>query len=142
MGERETSLRRLEERLARASSWFSERSLDASSGAKELRTRTDAIRGELERVRRSIGAVAREDVARVRASVEGFGRDYDVPPPHFAVRREEVEAYRRHLATIYRLVPILSNADDPRWDEANEEYERSWIEVQRLFEPEGDAAGR
>jgi hypothetical protein len=103
--------------------------------------RLKQVRAELERVRRSIGAVAQEDRERVRASLDALREDYDVPPPHFAVRPEETEAFQRYLATAYRLAPILSNLDDPRWEAAYEEYERAWGELQRTSEPESDAAG-
>jgi hypothetical protein len=134
--EREGFLGRLEERLSRVSGRLAE----GRHGAKDLRGRTEAIRGELERLRSAVGAIAREDLARVRATMDDLRSDYDVPPPHFALRREELEVFRRHLATVSRLMPVLSNLDDPRWEAAYEEYDRSWAEVQRASEPEGDAA--
>jgi hypothetical protein len=66
--------------------------------------------------------------------------DYDVPPPHFALQPEEAVAFRRYLASVARLEPIISNLDDPRWDAAHEEYERAWSEMERAFQPEGPTA--
>jgi hypothetical protein len=37
-------------------------------------------------------------------------------------------------------VKDLANADAPGWNAANEEYERSWEEVERALEGQGDAA--
>jgi hypothetical protein len=34
----------------------------------------------------------------------------------------------------------MSTADNPNWDQAEEEYERSWEELERAFEAEGGTA--
>jgi len=65
--------------------------------------------------------------------------DYEVAQPRTALRREELEALRRHLQRTGTLLPYLSNLDDPRWGPAHEEYERSWDEVERAFEAGGAA---
>ncbi len=65
-------------------------------------------------------------------------RDDEVPPPHGALRREEIQALRRHLRLTARLLPHISNLDDPGWGPAREEYERSWEEVGRAFEGGSD----
>jgi hypothetical protein len=140
MRERESFLRRMEERLARVSAWLAERRRGKKANAAGLHVRTETIRREIALLRRSAGAIAHQDLARVRASLDGLRADYDVPPPHYALRRAELDAFRRHLQTAARLASVLSNVDDPGWDAASEEYERSWAEVERAFESQGDAA--
>jgi hypothetical protein len=140
MRDRESVLRRLEERLSRVSGWLSERRHGGQPGAGDLPARTDALKSEVSRLRRSLGELAHEDLGRARASVEAMGEDYDVPPPRFGLQPQEAEAFRRYLAAVARLEPIISNLDDPRWDVAHEEYERAWDEMERAFVPEGPAA--
>ncbi|HEX9400272.1 MAG TPA: hypothetical protein VF912_09200 [Anaeromyxobacter sp.] len=140
MRERESFLRRIEERLARMSGWLADRRSGEQLAAGDAHERTEALRRELVRARRAFGDAAHDDLARVRASLEALKADYDVPPPHFALRRAELEALRRHLHTTALLVRDLSTADSPGWNAANEEYERSWAEVERAFESQGDAA--
>lgn len=125
----ETFLRRLDGQLSRLSLWLSARRHGAWRDEPELRTRTETMRLDLERAQRSI-----------QASLDSFRTDYDVPPPRFGLRRAELDAYRRHLATVSRLRPILSNLDDPRWEAAHEELARSEEEARRAVEPEGEAA--
>ena len=50
------------------------------------------------------------------------------------IRREELDAMRRHLRVTATLLPHLSNLDDPGWGPAHEEYERSWDEIHRAME--------
>ncbi len=140
MRERESFLRRMEERLSRMSGWLADRQTGEQPGAGDVHERAEALRRELARARRAVGEAAHEDLARVRATLKDLKADYDVPPPHFALRRAELEALRRHLHTTAQLVRDLSTADSPRWNAANEEYERSWAEVERAFESQGDAA--
>jgi hypothetical protein len=140
MRDRESVLRRLEERLSRVSGWLSERLHGDEPGAKDVVARTLAIRDDVARLRRSFGEVAHEDLAKVRASMVSLRNDYDVPPPRFALRPEELKAFQRYLATTARLEPIISNLDDPRWDAAHQEYERAWAAMEAMFEPEGSAA--
>jgi hypothetical protein len=61
-------------------------------------------------------------------------RDYDAPPPHGAIRREELRAMRRHLQVTATVLPHVSNLDDPWWGPAYEKYERSWDDLHRAFE--------
>ena len=140
MRDRESVLRRMEERLSRASGWLSRRRHGGPPGADDLQARTLALKDEIARLRRSAATRVQEDLARARASVDDMGTDYDVPPPHFALKPEEAKAFGRYLAAVGRLEPIISNLDDPRWDAAHEEYERAWNEMEGAFEPEGHAA--
>lgn len=140
MRERDSFLRRIEERLSRVSGWLGERWRGEKASAGDLHARMETVRREIARARRSAGAAAHEDLTRVRATLDDLRADYDVPPPHYAFRRAELDAFRRHLQTAARLASVLSNVDDPGWDAASEEYERSWAEVERAFESEGDAA--
>jgi hypothetical protein len=140
MRERESFLASVEQRLSRVAGWLAARRRGEGAGERDLHARTEALREELARARRAVGEAVHEDVARVRASLEDMKSDYDVPPPHYALHAEELEALRRHAHTTARLIPELASADSPRWDEANEEYERSWAEVERAFEEEGRAA--
>jgi hypothetical protein len=140
MRERESFLKRLEDRLSRVSGWLAQRRHGSGAGEDELHGRTEAIRREVARARRSAGETAREDLARVRKSLDDLRNDYDVPPPHYALRPEELQAFRRYLATVARLEPALSNLDDPRWDAAHDEYERAWAELESAFDREGPTA--
>ena len=140
MREHEGLLGRLEERLIRMSGWLAARRGAEGAGAHHARDRLDALRRELARARRAVAETARADLERVRDGFEDLKRDYDAPPPHTALSRAELEAFRRHLHTTARLVRDLSTADSPAWNRANEEYERSWAEVERAFESEGGAA--
>ena len=136
MRDRESVLRRMEERLSRASGWLSQRRHGGQPGGDDLQARTLALKDGIARLRRSATTRVQEDLARARASVDDMGTDYDVPPPHFALKPAEAEAFGRYLAAVGRLEPIISNLDDPRWDVAHEEYERAWAEMERAFEPE------
>ena len=82
----------------------------------------------------------RRAVARARATLEDMDRDYEAPPPHVALRRDELQALRRHLQLTANLLPHVSNLDGPGWPTAHEEYERSWDEMLRAFHSEGGAA--
>jgi hypothetical protein len=141
MREHESFLRRIEEKLSRMSGWLAARQRGGEqAGTHHPHERIDAVRREIAEARRAIAETTRADLARVHASLDDLKLDYDVPPPHTALSRAELEAFRRHLHTTARLVRDLSNIDDPSWDEANEEYERSWAEVERAFESEGGSA--
>ncbi len=96
-----------------------------------LRRLEETFRRDLHQARRAVREAGRADLARARASVEDLKRDYDVPPPHTALTEAELKAFRRHLRTAARLMRELSNLDSPGWNEANEEYERSWADVER-----------
>jgi hypothetical protein len=138
MRERENFLRSMEQRLSRIAGWLADRRPGGEEG--NLHTRAETVREEVARARRAFGWAVNEDLARVRASLDDMRSDYGVPPPHYALRREELEELRRHLHTTARLVKDLSTADSPGWNAANEEYERSWEELERAFEGEGNAA--
>jgi hypothetical protein len=141
MRERETFLRSMEHRLSRLAGWLGARRHGGEKGdERDLHARAEALREEIARARRAFGWAVHEDLARVRDSLDDMRSDYGVPPPHYALRREELDALRRHLHTTARLVKDLANADAPGWNAANEEYERSWEEVERAFEGQGDAA--
>ena len=136
MRDHEGLLGRLEERLSRASDWLAARHGSEQAAAPPERRRLEALRREIAQARRAVAEIARADLARVRDGFEELKRDYDAPPPHTALSRAELDAFRRHLHTTARLVRELSTADSPTWSQANEEYERSWAEVERAFESE------
>ena len=141
MREHESFLGRLEETLSRISGWLAARRHAGEQGRTRNRNvPVESLRREVAEARRAVAETARADLARVRASLDDLKGDYDVPPPHTALTRAELEAFRRHLHTTARLVRDLSTADSPTWDQANEEYERSWEEVERAFESEGGSA--
>ncbi len=140
MREHESFLRRLEETLSRAAEWLSARRHGEQAGADDRHARVEALRREIAKARHAVAETARADLARVRAGLDDLKRDYDVPLQHTGLGRGELEAFRRHLHTTALLVHDLSTADNPRWDEANEEYERSWADVERAFEAEGGSA--
>ncbi len=141
MREHESFLRRLEETLSRISGWLAARRRGGEqAGTPGRHARIEALRREIAAARRAIAETTRADLARVRAELDDLKRDYDVPPPHTALTRAELEAFKRHLHTTARLLRDHSNLDSPGWDRAHEEYERSWAEVERAFESEGRSA--
>jgi capsule polysaccharide export protein KpsE/RkpR len=141
MREHESFVRRLEDGLSRMSGWLAaRRSSDAPAGAPNPHARLEALRRELAQARHAVASAARADLARVRASFEDMYRDYAIAPPPVALSRAELEALRRHLHTTVRLLHDRATADNPEWGPANEEYDRSWAEVERAFESRGDAA--
>jgi hypothetical protein len=141
MHARESFLGRLEEGLTRMSEWLAARRHGSDpAGAREQHARLEAARREVASARRIVAEKAHADLARVRASFDDMKGDYDVPSPHVALSHEEREAFRRHLHTTARLLRERSNLDDPNWEPANEEYDRSWAELERTFESEGAAA--
>lgn len=137
MRERESFLSRLEERLSRVSAWLAERKRGGDARGHE---RAEALRREIARARHAAADTARADLARAVAAVEDMKRDYEAPLPHTALKREELEAFRRHLHTTARLLRDMSDLDSPSWTRSNDEYERSWAEVERAFEGDGHAA--
>lgn len=137
MGDREGFLGRMEERLSRMSGWLAARrssQRQPPAQAPDLHGRMEALRSEIGRLRQAVSRATHEDLERVRATIEDMKTDYDIPPQHTSLRREEREAFRRHLHTTARLLRDLSSAESPRFDEAEEEYERSWEELRRAFE--------
>ena len=137
---RESLLSRLDETFSKLSEWLTAHRGGGRSGPNVRPERVEALRRELAAARRELGGVARADLARVRASLADLSRDYDTPPPHTALRHAELEAFRRHLHTTARLVRDMSNLDSLAWDQASEEYERSWAEVEHAFESQGGSA--
>jgi hypothetical protein len=142
MGERESFLNRVERGLSRISARLAARQhvQQAQAGAPPHDTGTEALRSQIERARQAIRETAHEDLDRVLASVEGMKEDYGAPLQHSALRPGELEAFRRLMRTTARSLHDRSNLDTPDWDRANEEYDRSWADVERAFESEGDAA--
>ncbi len=141
MREHEGFLRRLEETLSLMTGWLATRRRGGEqAGTRDRHAPVEALRHEIAEARRAIAETTRADLARVRANLDDLKRDYDVPPPHTALTRAELEAFRRHLHTTARLLRDLSTADSPTWDQANEEYERSWEQLERAFESEGGSA--
>jgi hypothetical protein len=134
MRERESFLKRLDERLSRMSGWLAERQ---RGDEKAVHARLEALRRELADARRAVAETAKDDLARVHASLEDMRADYDVPPPNGSFTRAELEAFRRHLHTTARLLHDLSTADSPRWAAADEEYDRSWTELLNAVESKG-----
>ncbi len=136
--EREDFLRRLEDRLSRLSGWLAGRRRAGEQTPGPLHSRVQALRREISRARRAAAQEAHDVVARAQATLEDMERDDEAPPPHGALRREEVQALKRHLRLTARLLPHISNLDDPGWGPAHEEYERSWDEIHRAFEEGSD----
>jgi hypothetical protein len=137
----ESFLRRLEERFSRVSGWLAARQRGSGqAGTPHPHAPIAALRREIAEARQAIAETTRADLARVHASLDDLKRDYDVPPPRTALSRAELEAFRRHLHTTARLLRDMSTADNPNWDQAEEEYERSWEELERSFESEGGTA--
>ncbi|BDG02147.1 hypothetical protein [Anaeromyxobacter oryzae] len=141
MAERETEsfLKRLEERLSRVAAWLRQRGGD-EGGARDRHARLEAVRHELAQARRAVADTTHEDLARIRSALEDLRGDYDVPQQHTALHRAELEALRKHLHTTARLLHDRADLDNPSWVQANEEYERSWADLEHAFEGEGHAA--
>ena len=137
--DRQETLRELEERLSRVSGWLAGRGEQAT---RWLRTRLESVQRDVSRARRAGAQDLRDAVASARATLDDMDRDYGAPPAHVALHPEELRALRHHLQLTAGLLPHLSNLDDPGWDRAREEYDRSWVEVRRAFEEEGGAAAR
>jgi hypothetical protein len=136
--QREHFLGRLEDRLSRLSGWLAGRRRAGEQAPGPLHSRVESRRREISRARRATGQEAHDVVARAQATVDDMERDDEAPPTHGPLRREELQALKRHLRLTVRLLPHISNLDDPRWGPAHEEYERSWDEIHRAFEGESD----
>ncbi|HYG69709.1 MAG TPA: hypothetical protein VD838_18685 [Anaeromyxobacteraceae bacterium] len=139
MREHEGLLTRLEGTLSRMSGWLLARRRAEPVASHARHERVEAFRLELAHLRRGVGETTRADVARVRAALDDLRRDYDVPPQRTGLTHAELEAFRRHLQVTSRLLRDLSNLDSPEWERAHEEYERSWAEVERAFEAQGES---
>ncbi len=120
----------LEDRLSTASRWLAARRDAGERELEELRAHLESVQREL---RKDAAQSVRDALARARATLDDMDREIDAPPGPAAIRREELEAMRRHLRVTATLLPHLSNLDDPGWGPAHEEYERSWDEILRLM---------
>lgn len=127
--------------MSRISSWLADRRrVGEQAPERDLHARVELLRRDISRARHAAAEAAHDALSSARASLDDMARDYEVPPARTALRREELVALRHHLQRTGRLLPFLSNLDDPGWSAAHEEYERSWDEVERTFEAEGGAA--
>ncbi len=135
--DRQEILRRLEGRLSTASRWLAARRLAGEQRIERLRADLESVRRE---IRKKTAQSTHDALARARATVDEMEREDQVPQNQGPLRREELDALRRHLRVTVTLLPHVSNLDDPGWRAAHEEYERSWEEVHRAFEAQGGAA--
>ncbi len=140
--DRQEILRRLEGRLSTVSSWLAARRVSGVQHAEQLHARVESVRRDVSHARQGTTKSVHDALARARATVDDMEHDYEVPPPHGTVGREELQALRRHLQLTSTLLPHVSNLDDPGWGPAYEEYERSWDELQRAFEGGAAAPSR
>jgi hypothetical protein len=138
--DRQEFLQRLEDRLSRVSRWLAAKRRIGEQAPERLHPRIEAIRRDVAQVRHATDQAFHDAVAKARASLDDMDRDYDSPPLRPALRREELQALRRSLQLTARLLPHLSNLDDPAWGPAHEEYERSWDEMHRAFQESEGAA--
>lgn len=137
---RDDWLRELEDRLGRVSTWLAGRRRAGEQVPDRLHARLQSVLRDISGARHAAAHDVHRAVTRARATLEDLDQDYDVPPGHVALRREELQALRSHLRLVAHLLPHVSNLDDPGWPAAHEDYERSWGEVQRVLDPEGGAA--
>ncbi len=121
----------LEDRLSTVSRWLAARRDADEREVEQLRADLDSMQRELrEHTTRSV----LDALARARATLDDMDRELDAPPVPATIRREELDAMRRHLRLTATLLPHVSNLDDPGWGPAREEYERSWDEVHRAMQ--------
>ncbi len=120
----------VEDRLSTASRWLAARRDAGEREVEELRAHLESVRRDL---RTDAAQSVRDARARARATLDDMDRELEPPRTHATIRREELEAMRRHLRVTATLLPHLSNLDDPGWGPAHEEYERSWDEILRLM---------
>jgi len=117
--DRHEILRALGEQLSRVSGWLASRRRPGDESAPEQ---------------------LRDAIASAHAALDDMEHDYEAPPALIAFRREELGALRHHLRLTARLLSHLSNVDDPDWEPARAELDRSWDEMRRAFEAPGGAA--
>ena len=120
----------VEDRLSTASRWLAARRVAGEGHLETLRAHLESVRHEL---RKDAAQSVRDALARAHATLEDMDREIDAPPRPARIRREELEAMRRHLRVTATLLPHLSNLDDPCWGPAHAEYERSWDEILRVM---------
>jgi hypothetical protein len=121
----------IEDRLSIASRWLAARRVAGERHLETVRAHLESVRHEL---RKDAAQSVHDALARARATLDDMDREIDAPPRPATIRREELEAMRRHLRVTATLLPHLSNLDDPAWGPAHEEYERSWDEVHRAMQ--------
>ncbi len=129
--DREELLRLLEDRLSTVSRWLAARRVAAERHVEELGAHLASARRE---IRKDAAQSAHDALARTRATLDDMDREIDAPPGPATIRREELDAMRRHLRLTATLLPHVSNLDDPGWRSAREEYERSWEEIHLAME--------
>src|SRR5512138_1116665 len=129
----------VEDRLSAASRWLAARRHAHEAGLESARANLDRVRREL---REDAAQSVRDALARARATLDDMDRELDAPRTHATIRREELDAMRRHLRVTATLLPHLSNLDDPGWGPAHEEYERSWDEIRRAMERDATPSRR
>ncbi len=129
--DREELLWLIEDRLSIASRWLAARRDAAERHLEPARARLEFTRREL---RVDVARSIRHALAHVHAMLEDVDRELDAPPAPATMRREELDAMRRHVRLTAKLLPQVSNLDDPGWVPAREEYERSWDEIHRVME--------
>lgn len=132
--DRQELLRRLEDRVSAVSSWLAARRNAGEQHLEQLHARVESVRRDVSQARQGTAHSVHDALARARATVADMERDYEAPPPHVALRGEELQAMRRHLQLTARVLPHVSNLDDAGWGPAYEEYVRSWDELSRAFE--------
>ncbi|HET6414400.1 MAG TPA: hypothetical protein VFG53_20295 [Anaeromyxobacter sp.] len=138
--DRHELLRELEERLSRVSRWLAGRRPKGDQAWERFQALLESVRRDITRARQAGAQEVREVAKSARASLDDMERDFEVPHVRSTFRGEELQALRRHMKLTARLLPHLSNLDDPGWRPAHEEYERSWDELRRAFEADGGAA--
>lgn len=132
--DRQEILRRLEDRLSAVSSWLAARRNAGEQHLEQLHARVEAVRRDVSQARQATAHSVHDVLARARATVDDMERDYEAPPPHGALRGEEVQALRRHFRLTATVLPHVSSLDDPGWGPAYEAYVHSWDGLCRAFE--------
>ncbi len=121
----------VEDRLSTVSRWLAARRDADEREVEQLRADLDSVWREL---REHAAKSMRHGLARARARLDAMDCDLDPIPRPATIRREELDAMKRHLRVTATLLPHLANLDDPGWGPAHEEYERSWDEIHRAME--------
>ena len=120
----------VEDRLSTASRWLAARRDAGEREVEQLRADLDSVGRE---IRKDAAHSVQDTLARARATLDDMDRELEAPRTHATIRRDELEAMRRHLRVTATLLPHLYNLDDPGWGPAQEEYERSWDEIRRVM---------
>ncbi len=128
--DREELLWLIEDRLSTISRWLGARRVAGERHLETVRAHLESARREL---REDTRTSVRDALARARATLDDMDRELDAPPGPATLRREELDAMKRHLRLTATLLPHVSNLDDPGWRAAHDEYERSWDEIHRAM---------